>query len=381
MRRARRTRALVGLGYAAVALAVTALWVHCARTECDVDRWEVWLPSGEHYSSRFNSIPRLAEGRAFSPFVRRRLLADLARGLAGAVPESLWSGVRQLLDPATAPVWMRPVLRRQEWKPQDAPVLCCGYALIGLSVLGFMLACRRLVTLLYETPAWVADLAGAVLGVALLGGNGDWHYCGYPYDFPHAFVFTLTLVGLIGRRRWAVPAFAAAAYSKETAALLIVAYVLLAPGWRSRRFWGGLGLLAFLFAAVRGWLNWRYVTPEPQGGFFALGRNLKLLSYPLFYSWLVPFFAVGLARLVALRDRFPSPLKRLSLLALPLLGMAFFRGWFEEMRQYLEVLPVLGLLVFHWCLHEAGLGHLLRARDRTVLLAVPAPRQTRALGA
>src|SRR5262245_51018103 len=102
MRRATRTLVLVGLGYAAIALAVTALWVYCARTECDVDRWEVWLPSGEHYSSRFNSIARLAEGRAFSPFVRRRLLADLARGLAASVPDSLWSGLRKLLDPSTA---------------------------------------------------------------------------------------------------------------------------------------------------------------------------------------------------------------------------------------------------------------------------------------
>lgn len=368
MRRATRTCVLVGLGYAVIALAVTALWVYCARTECDVDRWEVRLPSGEHYSSRFNSIVRLAEGRAFSPFVRRRLLADLARGLAGAVPDVFWNPLRQLLDSSAAPGWMRPVLRRQEWKPQDGPVLCCAFILIGCSVLGFMLACRRLVTLLYETPPWVADLAGAVLGVALLGGNGDWHYCGYPYDFPQAFVFTLTLVGFLGRRWWAVPVFAAAAYSKETAALLIIAYVLLAPEWRSRRFWGGLGLLVFLFAAIRGWLQWRYAAPQPQGGFFALGRNLKLLSYPLFYCWLMPFFAVGLARMVALRDRFPAPLKRLSLLALPLLGMAFFQGWFEEMRQYLEVLHILGLLVFHWCLHEAGLGHLLRCREGAIMV-------------
>jgi hypothetical protein len=373
---------LVGLGYAAVALAVTALWVHCARTECDVDLWEVWLPSGEHYSARFNSIARLAEGRAFAPFVRRRLLADLARGLAAAVPDSLWSPLRQLLDPATAPGWMRPVLRRQQWKPGDAPVLFCGYLLIGCSSLGFMLACRRLTTLLYETPAWVADLAGAVLGVALLGGNGDWHYCGYPYDFPQAFVFTLTLVALLGRRWWAVPAFAAAAYSKETSGLLLAAYVLLAGERRSRRFWAGLGLLAVLFAAIRGWLQWRHVAPLPDGGFESLGRNLKMLSYPLFYCWFMPFFAVGLARLVALRGDFPAALKKLSLLAVPLVGLAFFRGWLEEMRQYLEVLPILGLLVFHWCLHEAGLGHLLRPRDRAVPV-VPAPPavQTRALGA
>ncbi len=369
MRRTAWTLVLVGLAYASLALGITAVWVYCARTECDVDRLEVRLPSGERYSARFGSITRLAEGRAFAPFVRRRLLADLARGLAAAVPASAWSAVRKLLDPATAPGWMEPVLRRQQWRAADGPVLCCGYFLIGCSVLGFMLACRRLATLVYDAPPWVADLAGAVLGIALLGGNGDWHYLGYPYDFPNAFVFTLTLAGMVGQRWWAVPAFAAAAWSKETAVLLIAAYVLLAPERRSRRFWLTLGVLAALFAAVRGWLSFRYPNPEPEGGFTWLGRNLKYLSYPIFYCWAVPFFAVGLARLAALRGRFPSALKKLCLLAVPLVGMAFVKGWFEELRQYLEVLPVVGLLVFHWCLHEAGFGHLLRARDQ----ALPQP--------
>ncbi len=381
MRRPTRTLVLVGLAYLVVAVGVTALWVYCARTECDVDRMEVRLPSGEHYSARFGSIVRLAEGRAFAPFVRRRLLADLARGLAAVVPDDARAGLRRLLDPATAPGWMVPVLRRQQWKPQDGPILCCAYFLIGCSVLGFMLACRRLATLTYDMPPWLADLAGAVLGLALLGGNGDWHYLGYPYDFPNAFVFTLALVGMVGRRWWAVPALAAAAYSKETAVLLIAAYALLAPERRSLRFWGILALLAVLFAAIRGWLRLRYPNPEPEGGFLWLGRNLKYLSYPIFYCWAVPFFAVGLARLAALRSRFPSSLERLCLLAVPLVGMAFFKGWLEELRQYLEVLPVAGLLVFHWCLHEAGLGHLLRARDGSVPPAVLAPPPPRALSA
>jgi hypothetical protein len=363
MRRAMRTRVRVGLGYTAVALAVTVAWIYCARTEFDVDRLDVRMPSGTACSLRFCSIARLAEGRAFSPFVRRRLLADLARGLAVAVPDPCWSPLRKLLDEAEAPGWMRPVLRRQEWKPQDGPVLFCAYLLIGLSVLGFMLACRRLTTLVYDTPPWVADLAGMVLGVALLGGNGGRHYSSYPYDFPNAFVFTLALIGLLGRRWWFLPAFAAAAYSKETAVLLIAAHVLVAPERRSRRFWGTLGLLVVLFAGIRGWLSWRYAAPEPAGGFSWLGRNLQLLTYPIFYCWAMPFFAVGLARLWALRAAFPASLWRLCLLAIPLLGLAVFKGWFEELRQYLEVLPIVGLLVFHWCLHEAGLGHLLRARD------------------
>jgi hypothetical protein len=259
---------------------------------------------------------------------------------------------------------LRFFLSRQGWKAEHVPLLGCAYLLIAGSVLGFMLSCRRLVHLLYETPPWVAHLAALALGVALLGGNGDWHYCGYPYDFPQAFVFTLALTALLARRWWFLPAFAAAAYSKETSVLLTAAFVLLAPEYRSRRFWGLLAAQLAVFAAVRGWLELHYPAPEPPAGFWAFSRNLKYFSFVLFYSWSMPFFAIGAARMLALRRRFPRPLVRLLVLAVPLVGMALLRGWLEEMRQYLELLPVAGLLVFQWCLHEAGHGDLLRARDR-----------------
>jgi hypothetical protein len=357
-------RLTVVASYLVLSLAITGVWVHCARTEYDVDRLDVRLASGETYSERFCSIARLAKGRAFAPFVKRRLLPDLARGLAAVVPDGVWSPVRAVLaDPASAPPWLEAFLRRQQWKPADCPVLCCAYSLIGCSVLGFMFACRWLLALLYDSPPWVADLAGGVLGVALLGAYGDWHFSGYPYDFPTAFVFTLTLAGMLARRWWFPLAFAAAAYSKETAVLLIPAFVLVTPGWRTWRFWGMAGLLAAVYAGVRGWLDRHYPGVEPGFGFWWLGRNGRWLASLLFSSWLLPFVAVGTARLVALRHSYPRALKRLCLLAVPLVGMALFKGWVEELRQYLEVLPVVGLLVFHWCLHEASLGHLLRPWD------------------
>jgi hypothetical protein len=363
MKRTTASWALLGAAYLAVACAVTALWVHCARTEFQVDALEVKLPSGGPYSAKFSSIVRLAQGRAFSPFVKRRLLPDLARALAALPPDSWWEGPRRWLrEGRSGPPWVRYLLERQEWKEEDVPILACAYLLIGASVLGFMCACRWLTTLVYQTPPWVADLAGAVLGVALLGGNGDWHYCGYPYDLPNAFVFALTLAAMLARRRWFVLAFAAAAYSKETSVLLIAAYLLLAPERRPARVWLTAGLLAAVYAAIRWWINRHYPTPEPQEGFWWVRRNLKYLGFLVFYSWLVPFVAVGLARMWGLRRRFPAPLVRLCGLAVPLVALAVFKGWIEELRQYLELLPVFGLLLFHWCLHEAGLGHLLRVR-------------------
>jgi hypothetical protein len=369
-------RLRTALVYGAAALAVTAVWVHCARTEYGVDERGERYPSGEVYSARFCSIVRLAQGRAYSPFVRRRLLVDLARGLAAVIPSSWWEPLQRCARaPQEAPPWLGALLRRQEWKAEDIPLMGCAYFLIGCSVLGFMLSVRWLVLLLYEAPRGLADAAAVALGLALLGGNSDWHYCGYPYDFPQAFVFTLALAALAAGRRWYILVFAAGSYSKETSILLIAAYVLLARDRRSLRFWAGLALQAGLFAGIRGWLELHYPAPQPPAGFGALARNLKYLGLLPFYSWPVPFFAVGVARMVALRRHFPPALKRLAVLAVPLVGIALFRGWLEELRQYLEMLPVLGLLVLQWCLHEAGHGHLLRARAATAAPAQPGARQ------
>jgi hypothetical protein len=363
MKRLSTIRPLVWSAYGLIAVVVTGVWVYCARTEYAVEFLDVRLPSGEAYSSRFASITRLAEGRAFSPFVKRRLLPDLARGLAAVLPPALWAPVRRALTVAAhGPPWLQVVLGRQGWKPEHVPILACAYFLIGCSVLGFMLTCRRLLTLLYETPRWVADLTGLLMGPALLGCYGDWHYCGYPYDYPTAFVFALALLGLLGRRWWFPAAFAAAAYSKETAVLLIAAYVLVDFRWRSVRSWLVLGLLAGLYAAVRGWIALNYRTPEPEQGFWFPARNAKVLAAVFFSNWWLPFYAVGLARIVGLWPQFPFALRRLCWLLLPMVGLAFFKGWLEELRQYLELLPVFGLLLLQWCLHEAGLGHLLVAR-------------------
>jgi hypothetical protein len=350
-------------GYLLTTVAVTLVWMWCARTEYDVDRREVWLPSGEHYSSRFCSIARLAEGRAFSPFVKRRLLPDAARLLVQVVPSSCFSGMQALIrSPSEAPAWLRGFLEREEWKADEWPLLCCAYTLIAASVLGFMLTCRWLVRLLYDAPPWTAHLAGFVFGIALLGGYGDWHYCGYPYDFPNAFVFALALAALIARRWWFWLAFAVAAYSKETSVLLIASHLLLAERPRSLRPWIEAALLGLLWLMVRGWIDRHYTTPLPEAGFWFPARNLKVLAIVFFSNWWLPFLGVGLVRIAALRHRFPPALLRLSWLFLPMIGLAFFKGWLEEMRQYLELVPVGGLLLFHWVLQEAGLGEHLRPR-------------------
>src|SRR5205085_3730328 len=92
--------------------------------------------------------------------------------------------------------------------------------------------------------------------------------------------------------------------------------------------------------------------------------NLKFLWKSLLcYSWWLPLILVGAVRFGSFWGQYPRALRRLLLLAVPMFGLALFKGWIEEMRQYMELLPIFGLLMAQWTLEELGLGRLLRTRQ------------------
>lgn len=343
--------AFLAVVYAGAALFITAFWTYSATTE--------------HYKNRFNSIVAIADGSAPAPFVKRRLAGDLGRGLAAVVPAQCWQAV-------TAAVADRPALAevlhgRLRWRPQDYPVLLATTLLIWLSVVGFMFCCRWIARTVYEMPPWLGDLVGLAFGAALLGA-GEAHrvYQWYPYDYPNAFVFALVLGAQLARRPWMLAAFAFAAYSKETSLLLIVSYVLLAPERRSRGFWATLSAMSAMFLACRLWLALHYDNP-PGADFWYPTRNaLMVLRHLCLDFWPLPLLGVALWRFAAHWPRFPASLRKLLLLAVIQAGCSFFKGWLEEKRQYLELLPVGGLLMLQWVLMESGFGRLMTPREQAL---------------
>ena len=345
----------LALAYVLLSLGITGSWIYIAKTEAD--------------GSGFNSIVKAADGTARVPFVKRRLLPDLARGLAFVVPEFAWDGLKETLKGTCAVVGLcRPFIDGQRWQPKDFPVLFSAYFLIWLSVLALLFTCRKLILLLYECPRWLADVLAGLVGLAVLGGCG-YTYKSYPYDLPNCFLFTLTITAMIARRWWFILPFVAAVYSKETAVLLIAGYALLAGSWRSLRFATVLNLsvLGAIYLGARLIIDYHYpsVAGEFWGGFWYPGRNAETVTgFLIFYSWALPFVAVCAYRMARLWPSYPWTLKRLIWLAAPLLTLGFFRGLFEEKRQYLEVMPIAGLMVAQWVLHEWGLGRLLVARAR-----------------
>jgi hypothetical protein len=363
-----RHRLLLIAVYAGASFLVVAYWTCFARTE-----YVVSPPEGGPPAPRFSNIVRLADGSVGVPFSRRRLLPDAARALSKVTPPGVWAAFdRQVRGDGPLSPTLRRVMARVKWPPEHYPLLLSAFAVMWASALGFMLTCRWLVTYFYRCPVWLADAAGLLFGVALLGGNGDWHYCGYAYDFPQAFVFALTLAGILARRPWFLLAFALAAYSKETSVLLIAAYALLRWDRRSAQFWLTSGAMVAVFAALRLSIHQRFPAGPGPDVFWLPVRNLKYLAVHVIGSaWSWPFLAVGMARFLGRWRHYPAELRRLSLLAVPMLGIAFFKGWFEELRQYLELLPIFGLMVMQWLLREAGYGRFAEPCSEAAAPAAP----------
>jgi hypothetical protein len=333
--------------YATAAVAITALWTYRAKTE--------------NQDNTFASIVAIANGTAPQPFVKRRLLCDVARVAARLVPARSWQGISRAIDgrPAVA----RVIRGHLGWERADDPLLISATALIGLSAVGFMVTMRGIVLLLYETPPWLAGFAGLLLGLSLLGGGGDVRFGFYPYDLPNAFVFALALAAILARSAWLLPAFALAAYSKETAVLLIPAYLLARRGWPDRRSFLIAAAMGAIYLAVRQIINGIYGVG--MGGFWFPGRNARWLAWTLAFDawWYLPVAVVSAVRIAGHWSAFPITLRRLVVLAPVLVALAFFKGWIEEKRQYLEMIPILGPLLVQWVAIELGMGHLLRAKD------------------
>ncbi|MFO0910722.1 MAG: hypothetical protein U0794_20640 [Isosphaeraceae bacterium] len=251
------------------------------------------------------------------------------------------------------------------WRRVDDGLLISATVLIALSVLGFQVAIRVWLDRLYVMPPGAASFGSVALGLALLGGGGDLRFGFYPYDLPHTFVFALGLLAIHARSLWLLPVFALATYSKETAILLIPAYLLVADRWSSRHTLGMTVALLAIFVVIRLVLDRQY--GRGIGGFWFPGRNARWLAWYLAFDawWYWPVVIVAILRLGRQAALYPRELRRLSVLVVPLLGLAFFKGWIEEKRQYLEMLPILGPLSLQWVAIELGWGESFVARTRS----------------
>lgn len=265
--------------------------------------------------------------------------------------------------PITRP--LQRLLQQLHWDDEHFPQLASASVLIWLSVLGFLYASAAFSEAYYEMPYAVGTWVSLVLGVGLLGGySATWQ--AYPYDLPNAFVFLAALYAIRQRALWWPVIVIAAAYSKETAVLLIPAYAILDRGrFRSVGYWTGLAYVAIAYASVHLAIQAHWHNAPPPEGFWFPARNVAMLVKGLLhYWWFAALGLVAIPRLRALWPAIPADLRLLLSLGLCLLVGAFFKGWVEERRGYFEIYPVIGLIVAQWVFREWGREDLFRPKGR-----------------
>jgi hypothetical protein len=349
---------IVLASYALLATIVLAVWARATLTETITGH----EPDGEPNYCWAN-LSKMIDGTAPAPFVTRRLLPDSAAFLAGLVPEAFWNKLRSFLARESFPArHIRGLLDGLGWQPEYYPEVFSGYFLIWLSIIGFMFTCRQLARFFYDMPDRVANLVGGLFGIGLLGGN-DSRWCGYTYDIPHAFLFVLTVYAIVASRWWLLPTFILACYSKETALLLIIGYAVVnRHSFRRLTYWLMLVVMGGIYFGIRSWITQHYQSP-PGDHFWYPERNLAFLGKQAFYSlWWTFIVVVICIRIYLIRREVPRDLFWLLLMGVVILGAAFFKGWIEERRQYLEVYPIVGLILMQWASLELGVSHLFRPK-------------------
>jgi hypothetical protein len=277
-------------------------------------------------------------GTAHKPFVLRTLLPTLDRLLVSALPSSLREAIVHLADHGSI---ARP-LAKMNLAPENLPELLVAIVLMDVALMVFVVSLRSLARSAYGDNPWLVDFAPLV---ALVLVPCCFAYVNYVYDFATLGLFTAGLA-LMARERFVAyfVVFALACVNKETTILLTLVFGLhfriLAPGRRTY-----LALAAAqvaLFVVVKAGLGYVFRTnPGTTAEFHLFNHTLLFPTYHMgaAMGWL------GFGGLIAYGWTSKPPFLRSALaIMVPLVGLTFFLGYLDEIRDYYEAFPAAFLL-------------------------------------
>jgi hypothetical protein len=317
-------------------------------------------PSERHWGINGYSKARfmdMVEGRADKPFVYRTLLPSAVRAASLLVPEPVRRAIAERVERTSL---TRKAFARFEWDTQAAFQYLLAAFLMLLCFMGFGYGVARLTERLCGLPE-TGPARLALASAALIGLPPFFRHVSYPYDPATLFLYTFALYFLVRRRQgWFFLAFLLCCINKETAVLLIPLFGLTGRDRDAppRRYWSMLLGLVVVYGVTRSALA--YAFRDNPGTFveFHLARNLGLLTTGWTFTELA--LLLGFAGLVFFRwSEKPAFLKIAFAVVLPpLLVLALFLGYADELRGYYEAYPIVfGLLVHSvLCLRDALAG-------------------------
>ena len=306
------------------------------------------------------TVPMLVDGTAYRPFVTRALLPAIVRALVRATP-ALQARLDARLARALANVGpghhVDRALATLGWTQSDAYVHLVAVLVMLACFLALPWVLRRLLTVFYDLPPPVVDLA-PVFGLLALPLFFV-PYARYLYDPGTLLLWALALWFVAERRHllvWLL--LPLVAYHKETAVLLPPLVAL--REWGASRRWRVVAVLALQWAVVAGVRLWlaRQYEGNPGGAVLWVGvGHTRELVEMLFRR--PPYVLAVVAMFWALVQsgwrEAPVFLRRaLALVLLPLVLLSFAFGYVDEIRGYYEAWAIVFLIALPAALSLLG---------------------------
>ncbi|MCK4403484.1 MAG: hypothetical protein KAW02_00210 [candidate division Zixibacteria bacterium] len=289
-------------------------------------------------------FPDMVYGKAYKPFVYRTLLPTTIRIVSEITPEYVKDRIKSAVQDCNPQRKRIRMMKALGWETEYIYEYLIALTIMFLCFLGFAFLLRYLIGLFYDFPSFIADIApvGALLILPIF-----FKYYSYIYDPCTLFLFTLAVTFIAKKRT--LPfyvVFFLATLNKETSILLAGVFFI-----RQFKVMRNSSLAKHLLFQMLIWIvvkaSLTTIFKNNQGSFceFHLIYNLGLVSKPL---ELLYFVSVILIFSVLIRCRWtekPIFLRHsLFVTMIPLMLLALFLGYIDELRVYYEALPFLFLL-------------------------------------
>ncbi len=284
-------------------------------------------------------------GKAERPYVSRALVPFFVKSIAVITPESVKSGIREALNskfPADR------FFAKFRFQPEYIYEYLWVMAIMLSCLIGFMYVYRKMLIEVFSAGSIFYNYAPILTLLAL---PLVVRYYVYLNDFPNLFLFALMLYSMM-KLNWKlyIPAFTLACLNKETAIIIIVAYIFyfykntaLLP---KNRFYI-LGLVQFgIYIIIKGAMSLIF---RNNGGpfmeFHLFDHNLAIFFHPYLIDEFVSLLVLVLLVIHNWKEK-PEFFRKALVMFWPLLILGIFWGYLDELRAYYyELFSILALLI------------------------------------
>jgi hypothetical protein len=302
----------------------------------------VKLPNINGYERAMFS--EMVYGTAWKPFVYRTFLPTTVRLISKVIPEDIHNTLSQKVESSKS---MMLVLEKLKWESEFITEYLIAMVLMYFSLLGFVYVFRKLFDEIYSSPLWFKNLISIILLLAILAMFQP-NYSNYVYDFPALFLFTFGLL-LLWQKNWNyfLLLFLISCFNKETTILLTLIFAIhfhKNVEVTKKFYYWFITIQLIIFTAIK--IILLILFKNNPGGFVEF--HLIDRNYLLFNGYSLITFITLLIIVLSIFSKWnekPKFLKDSLWIAFPLLFLTLFLGFFDELRDYYEVFPVVVLLI------------------------------------